>query len=173
MTAYITIGKTGKTHGVQGELKVHIEEEYLEDFARAEVLYLSINGKPIPYFVEGLRSAAIPLVRLDEVETKEAAQRLVGKDILLPEEQLLKEEEREWEVETLEFEFLSGYRLFEVERGEIGTIEEVVEFPQQEMAVVNYEGRELFIPLNEQLIEQIDEGKRTIHLRLPEGLLDL
>jgi 16S rRNA processing protein RimM len=44
--------------------------------------------------------------------------------------------------------------------------------PQQEMAFLDYRGREVLIPLNEQLIISIDETQKHILMDLPEGLLD-
>ena len=38
---------------------------------------------------------------------------------------------------------------------------------------VDYQGKEALIPLNDDLILRIDEDKREIELRLPDGLFDL
>ena len=48
MEEYVNIGYTKKPFGITGELKVHIEEEYLEDFLQAKVFFLKMNGKPVP-----------------------------------------------------------------------------------------------------------------------------
>jgi 16S rRNA processing protein RimM len=45
--------------------------------------------------------------------------------------------------------------------------------PQQEIAVVVYQNKEVLIPLNEKLIVSIDEDKKVILMDLPEGLLTL
>ena len=54
-----------------------------------------------------------------------------------------------------------------------GEIKEVIAFPQQEMAVIFQEEKEIFIPLHKDLLEKIEEKKQCIHMNLPEGLLDL
>ena len=51
MKEMILIGKTKKASGVKGELKVNIDEKYLEDFLQATVLFLTIQGKNVPFFV--------------------------------------------------------------------------------------------------------------------------
>jgi len=56
--------------------------------------------------------------------------------------------------------------------GEIGTIDEVLEMPQQEMAFLKYKGRDVLVPLNEQFIQSVDEGNRRVMVDLPDGLLD-
>jgi 16S rRNA processing protein RimM len=56
---------------------------------------------------------------------------------------------------------------------QVGAIQSVEEYPQQEMAIVAYKKRSVMIPLNTQFIRKIDESKRQIVMELPEGLLDL
>ena len=41
------------------------------------------------------------------------------------------------------------------------------------MAIVQYQGKEILLPLNTHLIELIEEDSKTIVVNLPEGLLDL
>jgi len=57
--------------------------------------------------------------------------------------------------------------------GVLGEIKEIIEYPQQEMAAIIIKEKEVLIPLNEQLILEIDEEKKLISMDLPEGLLNL
>jgi ribosomal 30S subunit maturation factor RimM len=41
------------------------------------------------------------------------------------------------------------------------------------MAIVVYEGREVLIPLHEDLIVEADHEAQVVTMRLPEGLLEL
>ena len=41
------------------------------------------------------------------------------------------------------------------------------------MAVVDIEGRDVLIPLSDQLITEIDKDQKIIHMEIPEGLLEL
>ena len=75
--------------------------------------------------------------------------------------------------EISSFDQLVGFVIIDEIVGRVGTIEEVVEYPQQELAVVQYKGREVMIPLHEQLIESIDPKGRVIKMTLPEGLVDV
>jgi 16S rRNA processing protein RimM len=112
---------------------------------------------------------------LEDVEDRDAAQAIQSKEIFLREQDLIPDKEREFEVpdDSLEYEGLVGFMLLDKTRGEIGTIEEVLEMPQQEMALLKFNGREILIPLNTQFIVEIDEIKRQVMMDLPEGLLDV
>lgn len=168
----ISIGFCKKPHGVGGELKVRIEAEYLEDFLQAEVIFLDINSKQVPYFIEKIRPGNELLVKLEDVDSREAAAALNGKEMFLREEDIHTGEEEE-DDEDLAYEDLVGYEIIETDLGSIGKIEDVLDYPQQMMALLTYQEREILIPLNEYLIQDIDVENQKIIMELPEGLLEL
>ncbi|HLP96774.1 MAG TPA: ribosome maturation factor RimM [Saprospiraceae bacterium] len=172
---YVTIGRTRKAHGLTGELKVSIEERFLEDFLKCERIFIDVKGAKIPYFIENVRGGGDIILHLEEVSDRDAAIALQSRDILLREQDILPDHLREFEPEeedVLAYGFVEGYTLVDQSLGRIGIIKEVLEMPQQEMAFLDYKNAEVLIPLNEQLIISINEEKREILMDLPEGLLD-
>lgn len=178
MSKYILIGFTKKCYGVKGDLKIQIEDQHLEDFAKANAIFLEIKGKHVPFFIEEIKSGNELLLKLEDVDSKESANALTSKEIFLQSHQILKDEEREFEPEeddtlALEFEKYIGFNIIDNDLGEIGKIEEVIEFPQQEMAVILQDEKEILVPLHKDLIEKVEDKKQCIYMNLPEGLLDL
>jgi len=172
---YITIGRTRKAHGLTGELKMSIEDRYLEDFMKNERIFLEVKGLKLPYFIDSVRGGGELIVKLEEVDDRDAATVLQAREIMLREQDILAEEEREFEVEEeqgLVYEYLTGFLMIDNERGEIAPITEVLEMPQQEMAFLTYKGREILIPLNEQFVQRVDAEQRRVYVDLPDGLLD-
>lgn len=169
---YTSIGYTKKAYGHSGELKFHIEEEYMEDFLANGHLFLSVQNKPLPFFIEGVRSGTDLIVKLEEVDTPAQAKELTSSEVFLREMDI---STKPVKVDTGEFtyEMLVGFLLIDAERGEIGPITEVKEHKFQDLLIVNYEARELMIPLHEDLIESVDPEAKKITLRLAEGLLEL
>ncbi len=167
----IEIGFTKKPHGLQGEIKVNIRDKYLEDFLNAHCLFLNIKGSIIPYFVESIRSTKHVLVKFEEVDTISQAEQIAGKSILIQAKDLIPEEEKVLELDVLQYAFAESFMVIDVQVGKIGAILRVEEFPQQEMAFVEYNGQEVLIPLNDALIVSIDKTKKEIIMNLPEGLL--
>ena len=174
-TDYQRIGRTRKVHGTRGELKVEIEDRWLEDFTQGDVVFLELQGQLVPYFVEELRGGSGLLLKLEEVDGREAALRLTSKPLYLRATDLLADDQREFYAEevSLQYTYLIGYQLVDETTGPVGPIREVLDMPQQEMAVVDYRDGQSLVPLAEPLIERIDEATQTVHMRLPEGLLDL
>ncbi len=174
MEAYQSIGFTKKTYGVKGELKLNIEDRYLEDFAQADVLFLDIAGRKIPYFLEYINFENPFTLKFEDFDSKESAIELTGKEIFMRTTDLLAEEERVFEVVgNLVFEQYINFEIVDKTLGEIGIIEEIIEYPQQEMAALRFQEKEVLIPMNEQLITKIDTENKVIEMDLPEGLLSL
>lgn len=169
----IQIGFVRKTHGVNGEIRVDIEPDYLEDYLQAEVLFIGPEGRVMPYFIEDIRSADGTIVQLEDLTSREQAQALTGKPIFLRPEDILAEEDRQWEAEKGQYAHLVGYLAKDVEWGELGMVMRIEVMPFQEMAVLDYQGTEALVPLTPGLIQEIDSQAKTITFNLPEGILDL
>lgn len=172
---YIGIGYTKKTHGLKGELKLIVEDRYLEDFLKNERIFVDVKGTKVPFFITNVRGKGEMILKLEDVDSLDVAYGLQSREIFLREKDLVPDHERELEIEeeTLEYEHLTGFLLTDKNLGEIGTIEEVLEMPQQEMALLKYKGREVLVPLNERFVVTVDDKTKTVHTDLPEGLLDM
>lgn len=168
----ISIGHTRKPHGLKGEIKLAIEERYVEDLLLADIVLLDIRGKKTPFFVEDIRIGNNIIAKFEDIDTPETALSISSKEIFLRVTDLLADEEREMIIEKMPFEHCIGYTIFDGEN-KVGIIENIEEFPQQEMAILQYQNRELLVPLNENFIVRMDDVAKEIHMNLPEGILDL
>lgn len=169
MEEYLKIGRTGKAFGTEGALKFKVEEQFLDGFFEAAVIFIEQMGKPVPFFIEGIHNEAPLIIKLEEVGSRETALELAGKDVFLRRQDLAEESLEE----PFNLSALEGFRIVDRKLGEVGRIEEVLELPQQLMAVLQYKGREVLVPLNDQLIIAVDVEKQEIDMDLPEGLLEL
>lgn len=175
MEKMIEIGYTKKPHGLKGEIKFHVEEKYVEDLTATDTIFIEMKGKTMPFFVEDVRVGNNIIVKLEDVSTPEAAMQLASKKLLLRESDLIPDEEREFEVEA-DFQMLyghvEGYTIFD-NGTNVGLVASLVEYPQQFMAVVHYNKRDVLVPLNQAFVKKIDDKTKTIEMNLPEGILDL
>jgi len=162
------IGFAGKAHGLEGRLKLVANEAYLEDFAYLEVIFLEEKGGLVPYFIEDINFKGA-LLKFEDINSREQALKLVHKKIYARNTDL---QEREV-ISTLQYGKYIGYTLSDQNIGELGKIEDIQEFPQQEIAFFQYKNEEKLIPLNDSLIISVDEEKQLIIVDLPEGLLEI
>lgn len=168
---YTQIGFTKKTHGVAGELKVFIEEHYEDVFLEQERVFLELRGQKQPFFIEHIRGGGDLIVKFEELKNREEALLLQSKAIFLPSQDV--PQGLEPASPGLEYAGTVGFMLHDRSAGQIGRIEEVMDMPQQEMAMVHYQGREVLVPLNSQFVQAVDPVAKTVTVDLPEGLLTL
>jgi 16S rRNA processing protein RimM len=172
MNQLISIGYTKKPHGLKGEIKLYVYDRYLEDLLEADLVLLDLKGKHTPFFIEDIRVGNHIIAKFEDINTPEAALAIGSKEMFLREEDLLSDADRQFDVEQLPFTHCVGYSIYEGEKL-LGIIEEIIEYPQQEMAMIHYQNREVLVPLNEHFVKKMDDKNKKIIVELPDGILDL
>jgi len=167
----IPIGRFRKTNGVEGDLvaSFSIDDPYLlEDI---EWVHLEISpGELIPFAVENLniRAKENILISLEFIDSVEKAGPLAGLTIFIAKSDM---------PETAEDEFyfheIIGWKVLDNALGEIGLIKEIIENPGQDLMRVESDKGDIFIPLHDDLILEINKQEKFFLLILPEGLIEL
>lgn len=154
---YIEAGEIVTTHGVRGEVKVLCwldDPEMLCEFDRCR-----IDGKEM--IMEQVRvQKTCNLVKLQGIDTMEAAQAMRGKTVELYREDI--DDEVIFAAELIGMEVFAG--------GEkIGKIKEVLDYPGNSVYVVKGE-YEYMIPAVKQFILDTDMEKNAMQVKLIEGM---
>jgi 16S rRNA processing protein RimM len=169
MINYCSIGKFAATFGVKGELVLQHHLGKKTSLKGLDVLFIEIKKEEmLPYFIENtkIKTEAELYVKLEGINSKEAAQLLVQKEIWLTEEFFHK-----YSAKTAPISFL-GFTL--VNNGElVGEVLEVIEQPHQLLCRIDLNGKEALIPVHEASLQRIDKKKKQLHITLPDGLLDI
>ena len=138
-------------------------------FASAQVLFIEEKkGEMLPYFVEQikLKNETELYLKLEGVNTIEAARKLVKKEVWLTEEAFDKYAGKTAPIFLVRFHVID-------DGNDIGEILEVIEQPHQVLCRIDLEGKEALIPIHDETLEKIDRKKKQVHVILPEGLLDV
>ena len=72
----------------------------------------------------------------------------------------------------LPFSHLLNYTIQAAGYPMLGPIEEIIDLPEHYLAQVKYQGKEVLIPLHEDLILENKAPTKVLVMDLPEGLLD-
>lgn len=163
------IGYVSKTRGLKGEVQLFFEfEDYNE--LELDIIFLEVNKKLVPYFVAQvkLHNNSTAYAVFEDVDHVDKAQPLVRKKMYLPNEKM-----PERDPDDFRYTDLIGYLVIDEKHGELGEITDVREMPQQFIATVDMNGKELLFPLSDDLILGIDADEEIIEVELPEGLVDL
>lgn len=163
------IGTLTKTRGLKGELQLYVEFDGLEKIKFTSV-FVDVAGKLVPYFIKAIKypMANTAFLFLEDVETIEKATLLAKKEVYLPNKLKPKQKKEEFTLKDLK-----GFIAIDEHKGELGKILEVEDYPQQVIATVNYQSREVMFPLNAGTIKGINAQSNEVYLELPEGLLDV
>ena len=71
------------------------------------------------------------------------------------------------------FENTIGYNLLDIETNNQAIITDILYINDQEMAVVDFNNKEIFIPLIPQWVKEMNHNEKKIVMELPIGLFDL
>lgn len=166
------IGRLGKPHGVKGEISFQFTDDVF-DRVDADYLIIEVDGILVPFFIEEyrFRSDETALLKLEDIDTQEAARELTNSDVYF--ERRLSDDADEPSMAAI-----IGYRLVNDADGqEIGTITGIDDSTANILFEVLKSGTDddspILIPAAEEFITGIDNDKREINVALPEGLLDL
>lgn len=165
----IRVGKIAATHGLKGAVVlVHILEQH-DWLSENDVLFLELRkGSQIPYFITEAKEGGGKeyMLLLDEVETQEDAAKLVGKNVYVKEE-LLEAKKEDSPLAWI------GFSLVDKTKGGLGTIEDVMQVGSQWLAQLTIEGKEVLIPLADEMIVDLNLRNKFIRMDLPEGLIEV
>lgn len=158
----INIGKIIKTHSFDGSLKMVVDALFLNKVI--DFKHLFINN--LPYFIEKIQKAGTDqfILKLEDVNSKEDAQILIGQMVYAD-----KNSVGEWQ-QKLNYETIIGFQIFN-QQNFVGKVLELVELPQQLLLTTIVEEKEIFIPLNEAFVVEINELEQKIVLNLPDNYI--
>jgi ribosomal 30S subunit maturation factor RimM len=80
----INIGFISKPYGFNGELVFAIQDGEAEEYKKIKFIFIELEGKPVPFFVGGIRMQRSDIIaQLEDVNTEAEAKNLPGKRFLL------------------------------------------------------------------------------------------
>lgn len=136
-------------------------------------MLIGTEAKNLPYFPEELTATGDEqfLLKLEELDSPESVANLPGKAIFMQDDKVA--EYFITDMEESAFDFAVGYMLFSDAGEYIGNIEDIEPMPAHDLAKLTYRGREVLIPLADELVQTVDHKARTIKVVIPDGLLSI
>jgi 16S rRNA processing protein RimM len=167
--ANILLGRLTKVHGFEGAVTVRLEKTFTENIPELELVFLEIEGKPVPFFISWSEypGGNIIWIKFSGYESIDKVSEFTGCRIFL-------KSDRTGSNTPDNLQDLRGFKINSGDKKKIGTITRLIENPGQVLLNVDRgKGKEILIPLHENLIISIDRRRKIIKMDLPEGLLEL
>lgn len=164
------IGQFAKPHGIKGEITLMTDCDVFDDTDDPYII-CDMDGILVPFFLEDYRykTQSSMLLKLEGVDTEEAAREFTNRDVFYPLE-LMDEDELLGDVTWDNF---IGFTVIDEKAGELGKIVDMDETTVNVLLQIEYQGKDLLLPAAEDLVKHVDFDKRELLMALPEGLLDL
>lgn len=169
MAEYFKIGKLVAVHGLKGELILKHELGKKTSLKGLQAVFIEDRKDSfLPWFIQsaGIKSDTEIYLKLDSVDTREAAAKLSQKEVWLNETDFKKYAAKSSPVSLL------GYTIINYTEP-LGEILEVIEQPHQLLCRLDIKGKEVLIPLNESFLQKVNHAKKQVNVELPDGLLEI
>ncbi len=164
------LGKIVSKHSFRGEVLVKLDTDEPEIYENMESVFVSLGNNLVPFFIEQCRLHKSSLLRLrfEEINDEAGADSIMGAQLYLPLSMLPKLSGNKFY-----YHEVIGFNLQDEVHGPIGTITGINDHASQALFEAEKEGRQLLVPINDDIITRVDRKNRTIHVKTPEGLVAL
>lgn len=161
------VGYISKTHGLKGEVTAVFKEPIaLEEI---ESVFIDIKGTLVPYFIESCSDRGDKaFIKFDDVSSPEKAASLKGSMIYLS-----KSVRPTLKRGQFYSDEVVGFTIEDEKEGALGTLKQVIESGPTRLLEIDYQGKEVLIPVNGPFIKSVNKSKKLIKVSLPEGFLSI
>ena len=164
------LGKIVRKYSFKGELLAKLDTDEPEMYVGMESVFVDFSPNLVPFFFESsqLHKSTLLRFKFEDVDTEEDAEDLIGAELYLPLNML-----PELEGNKFYFHEVIGFTAVDKNFGPIGTITGINDTTAQAIFEIDRQGNQVLIPLIDEFIKNLDKPKKTLHLEVPDGLIDL
>jgi 16S rRNA processing protein RimM len=160
-----SVGKVLKPHGYKGDLTVYIDEDIIDDYETLELLFIDHDGADIPFKIteiapKGKNQFKVTLLG---VADEAAALKLVRRTVSVHDKHAA----------TPEQDPILGCTVIDEVHGVLGIVTDLITIQGNNLLQVDSDTRSVLIPDNEHVVFEVNEEKKEVRVKCPDGLLDL
>ena len=164
------LGKIVSKFSFKGEVLVKLDTDDPQSYKKMESVFVDYNDNLVPYFIEksSFHKSDLLRIKFEDISTEEDADDLLKADLYLPLLLLPKLEGNKFY-----YHEIIGFKIIDVNFGEVGSITSVNDSTSQALFEIDREGKQILVPINDDFIEQVNRDTNTIHIKAPDGLIEL
>jgi len=165
------LGIIARKHSYKGEVVIVIDSDEPELYANIDAVFVEINNKLIPFFIENilLQKGNQLRIKFEDIDNEEEANDIIKRDTYLPLTLLPK-----LEGDKFYFHEVIGFKIKDINYGIIGEIISINDNTAQALFVIKADdNKKVLVPLIDEFIKNIDRGNKTITVETPEGLIQM
>ena len=164
------LGKIIKTSGYLGNLVFFFDVDDIQKYQNLEAVFIDVNEELLPFVIEKLqlKSKNTAYVKLEDISTEDEASALIGSELFLPISFLPPLTGNRFYYHEVE-----GFSIIDKKKGFVGVVERISDQSSQALFVIINEGKEILIPVTDEIIKKVNRNNKTIEVEAPDGLIDL
>jgi 16S rRNA processing protein RimM len=164
------LGKIVSKYSFKGEVLVKLDSDDPEIYETMESVFVSLRGSLVPFFIEkaSLHKSSLLRIRFEGVTSESDADHIMGSELYLPLEVLPKLEGNKFY-----YHEIIGFTVIDESFGKVGVVKSVNDQSNQALFVIDHQGKEILVPINEDFLVEVDRNSKTIRVSCPEGLIEL
>ena len=168
---HYSLGYVKKSVNRNGEVLIFFDVDDLAPYKKLSFFFVKMPSGLIPFFIEKIqfRHNGEAVVKLEGVRDETQAEALKGKSLWLTIEQLPK-----LTGNRFYYHEVIGWHVFDEQNGDVGTIKNVFDNSVQPLfQIMHPSGKEILIPIHDDILKNVDRENNRIEVVAPEGLLEL
>ncbi len=163
------LGYVTKVHGLNGEVTALFDVDTPQNYQELESVFVAYDEKLVPFFIDSFDlKGNKAIIGFEDIQSAEEAEQFKGKKLFLPLTILPELEDHQYY-----YHELIGYTVVDTDKTELGVVDQIYNLPGNDLIGVMHEGREILIPLKDELIVKLNKANKILNMRMPEGLLDI
>ncbi len=164
------LGYIIKKNGYKGDVAARFESDDPDRYMQLDALFLDMKGQFVPFMIEKCEHLKQDnyLLHFEGYDTESSIKKLLGCPIYLPLEFLPQLDDQEFYYHEVE-----GFTVIDESFGVVGELSEIRTDTVQDLLITEKEGKEILIPLAEQIFKGIDKEKREFYVSAPVGLIEM
>ena len=164
------LGKIVRKHSFKGEVVIKLDTDEPELYEKMESVFVNLGNNLIPFFIKKslLQKGNQLRVLFENIENETDADSILKSSIYLPLTLLPKLSGNKFY-----FHEIIDFNVIDEKYGNIGAISGVNDTTAQPLFEVEFDDKQILIPMRDEFILKVDRENKTIYLKTPPGLMDM
>lgn len=162
-----SIGYISKTHGLKGEVTAVFVVPI--DLDSVKSVFIEMKGSLVPYLIQSFSDRGDKaFLKFEDVNTTEQAANLKSSALYLS--KTVRPSLKRGEFYNDE---IVGFTVEDETEGVLGLLKQVIQSGPSRLLEIDYNGKDVLIPVNGPFIKSVNKSKKLIKVSLPEGFLNI
>jgi 16S rRNA processing protein RimM len=165
----ILLGRITKVHGFQGAVTIRLERNISDNISGMESVFIETDGRLVPFLIDYIEQLNPSTLRMkfEGYNSTEKIEEFAGCK-LYHVEPVIPVMPVDDPHDLIKYEVISD------QETPIGIITRIIEYPGHLLLnIMSESGKEILLPLHEDLIIGIDNENKIIRMILPDGIADI